>query len=191
MGRDKSILDVGGMTLAARAGRTLAVVARPVLVVGPEAGTELESVADPHEGPLAAFVTGAETLRERGCTDPIMLVACDLPFVSAELLTRIGADLGDADASVPVLGGRDQPLAACYATRAAFVARDLVKGGKRAMRDLLEAIEVHRIAEHVWTELCPRSTLMDLDTPADLEAARAAGLPLIVSSKLPAGNHGT
>jgi molybdenum cofactor guanylyltransferase len=172
MGSDKSILDVGGMTLAARAGGALAVVARPVLVVGPDVGTGFESVPDDHEGPLAAFASGGEALREQRCLDPIVLVACDLPFVSAELLTFIGADLGEADASVPMLDDRDQPLVACYASHAASVARDLVKDGRRAMRDLLESIAVHRIPERRWTRFAPKTALMDLDTPADLEAAR-------------------
>lgn len=172
MGADKSMLDVGGLPLAVRAARALAVIARPVLAVGGEAGTRLEAVADPGEGPLAAFAAGAEALSARGCAGPVLLVACDLPFVTAELLAHLWRALGDAGAAVPVAGGREQPLAACYAPRARDLARRLVAEGRRAMRDLLGALDVRLLPEREWSRVAPAEALMDVDTPGDLEAAR-------------------
>jgi molybdopterin-guanine dinucleotide biosynthesis protein A len=176
MGSDKFALEVGGMSLAARVGRALALVARPVLTIGPSGDTGFESLSDDGQGPLAAFALGAGELRARECDGPVVLAACDLPFVSAEMLVRLSAELGDADAAVPVLDGRDQPLAACYGARAGAIARDLVREGRRAMHDLLESIEVCRVPESVWTRFGSLSTLMDVDTPADLDAARRLAL---------------
>lgn len=154
--------------------RALAVVARPALAVGEEAGTGLEAVPDPRRGPLAAFVAGADALAARGAAGPVLLVACDLPFVTARLLAFVARALreSEADAAVPVLGGRDQPLAACYAPRAAAVARTLTAEGHDAMRDLLAAIDVRRLPEEEWAHVASPDALLDVDTPEDLEAAR-------------------
>lgn len=172
MGADKTRLEIGGIGVAARAARALAIVARPSLAVGEEAGTGLEAVPDPRRGPLVAFATGLGALAGRGCRGPVLLVACDLPFVTAALLAHLAHTLGDADAAVPVLDGRDQPLAACYAPRAAAVACDLVSEGKTAMRDLIAAIETHRLPEEEWAHVASPDVLLDVDTPEDFEAAR-------------------
>lgn len=172
MGRDKARIPVGEASLAARAARALAAVARPVLAVGPESGTGLEPVDDPREGPLVALVCGADALAERGHAGPVLLVACDMPLVTAALLGLVAGALGNADAAVPLAGGRDQPLAACYAPSALGAARRLVAGGTRAMRDLLDTIGVRRIPEAEWRQVASPEALLDCDTPEDLEAAR-------------------
>ncbi len=172
MGADKATLLVGDVALARRAAGVLAEVADPVLAVGPEAGTGLETVSDPRRGPLVAFVHGGEALAAGGFTGPILLLACDLPFVASGLLAFMVEALGEADAAVPVVGGRDQPLAACYAPRAVPVARDLVEAGTARLRRLLEVLEVRRLPEPEWAHVAPPSSLFDVDTPADLDAAR-------------------
>jgi len=164
MGRDKASIEVGGVPLAVRAATVLRDVAYPVRVVGPEAGTGLEPVGDPREGPLVAFVHGARALR----TDrPILLLACDMPLVEPALLRHLVVSLGDADAAVPVTDGRDQPLCACYARRATEVGAQLVEDGERSMTALLRALEVARID---WAQ---RSALLDVDTPSELAAVEA------------------
>ena len=166
MGADKATIAFEGMTLAARVARALAPIARPVLAVGHEAGSGLEAIEDPSQGPLVALVAGADALAARDATSAVLLVACDLPFVTSRALTEVAAALGDADAAVPVVGDREQPLAACYSPRAHDVARALVEGGERSMRALLEQLDVARVA------IADASDLIDVDTPGELEAAR-------------------
>jgi molybdopterin-guanine dinucleotide biosynthesis protein A len=160
MGRDKATLELGGVSLAVRAANVLRDVAYPVRVVGPEAGSGLEPVDDPSEGPLVAFVHGARALP---ADRPILLLACDMPLVEPDLLRGLVDALGDADAAVPVADDRDQPLCACYAQRAAMVATSLVARGERSMRALLETLDVHRVHD-------AERALIDIDTPADLAA---------------------
>lgn len=173
MGRDKSQLDVGGVGLAARVARVLGQVAYPVLAVGPEAGTGLFSVEDVREGPLAAFAAGMGALAVRGHDGPALLVACDLPLIEAPLLRFLADSLGAADAVVPVVQGRDQPLCACYAPRAASVAARLAGAGSLAMRDLLDALDaVKRVPENEWDHIAPARALLDVDTPDQLDDVR-------------------
>lgn len=172
MGTDKSRVPVGGVGLAARVAHVLQAVAYPVLAVGPEAGTGLFSVDDVREGPLAALAAGMGALSVRGHEGPVLLVACDLPLLSAPLLHFLADRLGDADAAVPVVGGRDQPLCACYAPRAGSVAARLAGRGKRAMTDLLDELDVRRLPESAWDHIAPPHALMDVDTPDQLDEAK-------------------
>src|SRR5438046_10752398 len=115
MGGPKASISFAGKTCAQRGAGALLAVAERVVVGGPEFRTGLEVVDDPREGPLVAFVCGAEALVPDG---PVFLVACDVPFVSAEVLGFIASRLGDFDAVLPVVAGRDQPSISLFAPQA-------------------------------------------------------------------------
>jgi molybdopterin-guanine dinucleotide biosynthesis protein A len=172
MRRDKATIDFGGVGLAVRVARALAQIAYPVLAVGTEAGTGLETVEDPREGPLKAFVAGADALRARGHEGPILLCACDIPFVEPALLDHIAASIEGYDAAIPIVREREQPLAACYAPSAVGLARWLVADEADAMRDLMRLLNVNRLIDEDWGHIAPSWSLADLDTPGALLRAK-------------------
>ncbi len=163
MGRDKATIEIDGETLAMRVGRALTDVAYPVLVIGPAADTGLPAINDPREGPLMALVVGGAALRARAHAGPILLVACDLPLITGEVLREIADGIGDGDVALPVVGGFDQPLAACYSQRAIDVAARAVNKDLRSMREFLLTLDVRRL------DMTARAQeLGDADTPEDL-----------------------
>jgi len=172
MRRDKATIDFGGIGLAVRVARALSQVAYPVLAVGIEAGTGLPTVDDPREGPLVAFVAGADALRARGYEGPILLCACDIPFIEPALLAHIATSLEGYDAAVPVVREREQPLAACYAPSAVAIARWLITDEADAMRDLMRLLNVNRLIDEEWDHIAPSWSLADLDTPGALLRAK-------------------
>jgi molybdopterin-guanine dinucleotide biosynthesis protein A len=169
MGRDKAAIEIDGVPMAVRVARALTEVAYPVLVVGPSGDTRLDSIDDPHEGPLYAFVAGGAALRARGHGAPVLLLACDLPFVTAPLLSLLVRSLGDTDVALPVLDGREQPLCAVYAQNAIDVAARVVALGMRSMRELVATLNVRRISEREWSAVAARRALQDVDTPDELK----------------------
>jgi molybdopterin-guanine dinucleotide biosynthesis protein A len=172
MGSDKADQAVGGVRLAERVARALRKVTQPVLVVGPHSVLGLPTVSDPGIGPLGAVVSGWERLVSEGHAGPVVVAACDLPFISSELLELLVGELGDAEAVCPVFEERDQVLAACYAPAALERAARLIKGGERSLRSLVAELNVRRIPELQWCTVAPPHALMDVDTPEDLKAAR-------------------
>lgn len=160
--------------MGALAGRALVAAASPVLCVGPDPGLGLDTVEDDHRGPLAALAAGMRRLAEVGFDGPVLLVACDMPFLTADLLTLVARELGSAQASVPLSGDRLQPLAACYAASVLPVADRLVAAGRLSMRSLLEEIDVHQVDRERWRRLAGPEALTDVDTPADLRSANEA-----------------
>lgn len=174
MGEDKARSAVGGVPMGALAGRALMAAASPVLCVGPDPGLGLETVEDDGRGPLAALAAGIRRLAGTGFGGPVLLVACDMPFLTPDLLTLVAGALGSAQAAVPVAGGRLQPLAACYAASVLPVAERLIASGRLSMQSLLNEIEVNSVDQQTWSRLAGPKALTDVDTPADLRAANEA-----------------
>jgi molybdopterin-guanine dinucleotide biosynthesis protein A len=162
-GRDKASVVVGGLTLAARAARALAILDGPCVEIGPGV-SGLPAVSDLGEGPLAALAAAP-------FEGPLVLLACDLPLVTPELVAWLAAH--EAPGSVvPLAGDHPQPLCARWSADAVLAARSLVEGGERAMRALVARPEVHLAPLHEWAPGAGppgRWALEDADTPEDLD----------------------
>ena len=163
MGRDKATLVVDGATLAARAASVLSAVAAPCVEVGPGV-SGLDSVWEdpPGDGPLSALVAGIAAV---GLASPALVVACDLPRLDSELLSWLRDHPSEASV-VPMWKHRPQPLCARWSPAALSTAGDLVQEGERSMQALLEASEILLVTPP--PELAVG--LVDIDTPADLDA---------------------
>jgi molybdenum cofactor guanylyltransferase len=159
MGTAKATLLVDGEPLARRSARLLAQVCDPVVEVGPGySDLPTAAEAEPGRGPLAALVAGADVV---GITSPVLLLACDLPFVNVDLLTRLVEAPGGGTV-VPVdRDGVVQPVCARYSTDALLRARDLLAAGERSLRSLLVQVPVTRL------DGFDEQVLADVDTPDD------------------------
>lgn len=188
MGRDKATLVVAGETLAARTAALLLEIADPVFEIGP-GFTGLPSIQEhpPGAGPLAALAAGTAVLAARraalaagaaaatagtavladGATTPALVVATDLPRLTAAFLRRLAEHpVPTPDHSVVPRdrNGNAQPLCARYSPAALACSQDLVAVGYRSMRDLLQRVPVIFLDADADTN----DALRDVDTPADL-----------------------
>jgi molybdopterin-guanine dinucleotide biosynthesis protein A len=178
MGSHKPLLDVGGRPLVARV--LDAAGGRPALVVGPGQGVPegvrvvLEPV--PGGGPVAGLSTAVAALSADGpLPGAIVVLAADLPFVTAAHLDRLlhALDAPDslaprqADLAVTVDGhGRTNWLCAAWrgsALRARL--EDVGDAYGRSMRELADGIRPRLVDD-------PGDLALDVDTPADLARAR-------------------
>jgi len=172
MGRDKAVLVLEGRTLARRAADRLAGVCARVLVADRGRGVVpgLPSVADgPGRGPAAGILGAAGAAP--ACA--LLVLACDLPAVPAELLAALVARSGGgADLVLPRWSLGVEPLAAWYgpaalAALAAQVAAGeyslgrLVAGGALAV-EYLEGGALAAFGE-------PESVFRNLNRPEDLD----------------------
>ena len=184
MGCDKALIEVGGVPNALRLAGALGQVAGPLVEVGPgRSGLPAVSEKPPGAGPLVALCAGWEALVARGYSGPALVVACDLPFVTAESLAVLAGWPGVSSA-VPVTGGWPQPLCARWSAADMEVARELVAAGERSMKALLAQAAVEFLSEAVWPG-DPRRVFADADTPEDLSRFGLApsGAPTRSSAK--------
>jgi molybdopterin-guanine dinucleotide biosynthesis protein A len=96
----------------------------------------------------------------------VVVVACDMPGVGPAVPTALAGSLAAAAESgvaVAVVGGREQPLTACW--RRSIALGPLQRAfdeGVRAPRHVLPALRAVRV------EGLPVSQLVDVDSPDDL-----------------------
>jgi len=168
MGVTKASMVIHGMSLAARTAALLAAMADPVIEIGPGySGLEARMEQTPGEGPLVAVAAGADALAEAGWHGPALVLACDLPLLTAAALDLIGRWPGDGGA-VPVVAGRPQPLCARWSTEDLADARRLAGEGQRSLRGLPRAVPGSVIDERAWGSVCGADVFADVDAPADL-----------------------
>ncbi len=188
MGQDKANLLLGGQTLLQRVTDIVQPLFSDVIVSvrQPRADCDLLQVCDDpsNAGPLAGLAAGLE----RSKTPWIFAVACDMPFITQQLIEYIAEFREDFGAVVPVVQGCPQPLAAFYATRNLAVLHEIHNGsGARSLRALLDKLEVRYVNEAEMQAADLRS-FFDLDTPEDVALAEnttgmKAGRPLAVEIK--------
>jgi molybdopterin-guanine dinucleotide biosynthesis protein A len=172
MGRDKAALIVeDGRSLAERTAALLAQVAAPVVEVGPGYTTLPSTVeARPGTGPLQAVAAGAVFLAGAGHEGPALVVATDLPRLTAGLLGALAAWPAPG-CVVPLHEGRPQPVCARYSPAALAEAVALAAAGERSLMALLERVDVAWLAPAQWAPAAGRpDALVDVDTPVDAAA---------------------
>ncbi len=176
MGTDKSQLPLEGQTFTERIAETLRKLTDSVSVVGREADARLPSVADvyPQWGALGGLHAALAACKREWA----IVVACELPFVSAELFLFLAEKRVDHDAVVPVQeDGRPQPLAALYRVDPCRQrATELIEAGRRRPLDLLEAVKTHWISFAEIRNLDQAERFfVNINTPSDYYEATQSG----------------
>jgi molybdopterin-guanine dinucleotide biosynthesis protein A len=169
MGRDKTQIVIAGEMLAVRTARILLDVVETAFEVGPGTSGLPATLEDPpRQGPLVAIAAGVEMLRERGHHGSALVIACDLPQLSAPLLQLLVE--WDAPGSVvPVVRGRPQPLCAKWGRLDLDQTSKLVELGERSLRHLTAQPDVRLLEENDWRHVADEDVFFDVDVPADLE----------------------
>ncbi len=170
MGFDKALVEVNGVPNAVRLAAVLSEVASPVCEVGPgRSGLAVVDEGRGGQGPLVAAGAAWAALRAAGHLGPVLLLACDLAFVTAADLAVLARWPGSASV-VPMAAGRPQPLCARWSPEDLGSAGALVQAGERAMKALLRRPGIVFVDEGHWPAGRARRVFADFDTPADLEA---------------------
>jgi molybdopterin-guanine dinucleotide biosynthesis protein A len=173
-GRDKCALVVDGQRLLDRQLAVAGSVARRVVIVGgpPErfADRAVPVVADrvPGAGPLGGIYTALSV----STTPRTLVIACDMPFLTAPFLEYLGTEGHGCDVVLPRDGRGLHPLCAVWAKSAAPVVGRLLAAGVRAVRDALGALRLHIIEENALGAFDPDGRLLhNINTPDDLARA--------------------
>jgi molybdopterin-guanine dinucleotide biosynthesis protein A len=177
MGRDKAWLTLRGRSFIERIGEALGQVAQRVNLVGAknvDSSLITRNVPDVYDnwGALGGLHAALAACR----TQWAAVVACDLPFVTAELLARLASLREGSEAVVPLQAdGKLQPLCALYRTRpCAELARELIEAGERRPRALVKAVRVRLVSVEELADLeGARFFFENVNTPEDYATARA------------------
>lgn len=136
-------------------------------------GAEIPIAIDHIAG--AGALGGVYTALMEAPTDQVLVIACDMPFLTAPFLTYLAECGRDADAAVPRNDHGRHPLCASYARRTAgsFLAR--IRTGDLRVGEALRDLAVRELGPD---ELVPFDRdgrlLLNINTPDDYARARLA-----------------
>jgi len=136
-------------------------------------GLSMYSDVLPERGSLGGIYTAVY------CSDTeyTLTIACDMPFVSPDLLrymtTLIDTDNEPYDVIVPRVDGYPQGLHAIYSKRCLKPIRDCLDANKLKVIGFYDAVRVRYIDENEYTRFdAKRLSFYNVNTPQELEEAR-------------------
>jgi molybdopterin-guanine dinucleotide biosynthesis protein A len=174
MGRDKALVPLAGVPLIEHVLRRTEGLADEVLITTnrPEdlayLGVRLVADRDPGAGALPGLLTALEA----AMGDPVLVVACDLPFLCRPLLEHLLDLAPGAEAVVPRWQGSLEPLHAVYARSCVGAIRQVLRTGGQRMTDLLNTLSLRVIEEETIARFDPEGwSFFNVNTPEDLALA--------------------
>ncbi len=181
LGRDKAVEPFDGEPLIRRVIRraTEAVSARHVVVVVADTDraaalpldADHETAVDvfPDCGSLGGIYTGLNA----SATEWSLVTACDMPFLSAPLLSHLAGLRDGVDAVVPVVDGRPEPTHALYRRRCLPAIEARLRAGQLKISGFFDDVTVRYVSEDVIRSLDPELlSFFNINRPADLERAK-------------------
>jgi molybdenum cofactor guanylyltransferase len=177
MGTDKSRLRLEHQTFTERIAETLLQITDSVTIVGrmsDESGLPVVADVYPQWGALGGLHAALSACQREWA----IVVACDLPFVTAELFGALYEKRLDHEAVVPVQqDNRPQPLAALYRVEPCRErASALIEDGRRRPLDLLDAVRTRWVSFAEIRNLTrSEGFFVNINTPSDYYDATGSG----------------
>lgn len=162
-GADKAALLVHGRSILERQLEVLGGVASDVFIVANDparsSGSGVRVVADvvPGIGPLGGIYTALVS----ASSPQVLVLACDMPFVTVPLLTMLAERGRDVDAVVPRVSDGWHPLCASYSTRIAPVLRAAIDGGRFKVTDALAQVNLVALGADELAIVDPTGTALE------------------------------
>jgi len=182
-GQDKSALVVGGQTILERQLSVLSEVSDDILLVGSRrplpAGARQLADRVPDSGPLGGLDAALSACR----SETLIVVACDMPFISAAFLRHLAAlaaDRPEVQAVVPSTKRGYHPLCAVYTRACAPIVARHLAGKRLKLVELLDVLNQSgrgRLLVVAEADLGvfgdPDRLLANVNTPAEYEELEA------------------
>ena len=175
-GVDKSALLIGETTILARQLAVLRSLTPHILIVASdehryrEAGVPV--VLDRIAG--AGSLGGLYTALMDAPTEQLVVMACDMPFLTAPFLSRLAALGAGADVVIPRDVRGLHPTCAAWSRRAAPHLRACIDAGRLRVLDALAGLEVREMEPTELAHFDPDGRLLlNVNTPDDYARATA------------------
>ena len=181
-GQDKALVEIEGKPLVVRMCELLFnTVTRGVCVVGAASkyGRYWQKCVEdrwPGEGPLGGIVTA---LLYTAANSPDcawnLIVSCDMPFLTEEMLGYCvdRAKKSDAEVVLPYSAQGLEPLCACWRTSGAGKVQQAFEQGVRKVTDAMKHLKVEVLDEADWKRFDSDGRLFwNMNTLADYDEAK-------------------
>lgn len=177
-GRNKALETIGDRTLIQWVVDRLSILVAEIVIVTASgeaiplrSGLSVRTVADVYadRGPLAGIYSG---LMVSTCPRSIV-VGCDTPFLSVDLLAHMSRISSAFDAVVPRIGDKVEPLCAVYSESCLAPIERLLQENNLKVNNLYGMVKVKYVGEDEIDRCDPgRLSFFNINTRTDLIVAR-------------------
>jgi molybdopterin-guanine dinucleotide biosynthesis protein A len=175
-GTPKALMELGGRRIIERAVAVVREVVDHVLVVTntPELyrflGLPMVPDVFPDHGSLGGLYSGLAAAPG----DAAFTVACDMPFLRADVARLVVGRAHEADVVIPRVGEQLETLHAVYGKRCLGPMEDRLRAGRLRIIGFFDDVQVLEIPEtEVARHADPAVVFMNVNTPEELERARS------------------
>ena len=179
MGRNKALLDVGGRRIVDRVFDALGSVTDRILVVRADdpwiddiaaaRGALVVQDRYPGAGSLGGIYTG---LAAAG-GEAAFTVACDMPFLRADVARLVIGRAAEGDVVIPRLGDQLETMHAVYTKRCLPHMEERLRAGRLKIVGFFDRVRVVEVPEaDVRRVADPEVVFMNVNTPDELAHAR-------------------
>ncbi len=173
MGRDKAWLEIGGQPLITRALCTVRDSGVTEIFISGRAGADYSALRCPvlldrvpGSGPLA----GIERALDATQASLLLVLAVDLPSMTAAFLRKLAARCDRFTGVIPKLRGQLEPLAAIYPIRCRSIAQECLAKCRPAARDFADACLRERAVRAFFVPRTDAGCFENWNTPSDMAA---------------------
>jgi molybdopterin-guanine dinucleotide biosynthesis protein A len=175
-GEPKALLELGGRRIVERVLDVMRAVTERVLIVTntPDLyaflGVPMVPDVFPEGGSLGGIYSGLRAAPGEAA----FTVACDMPFLSAEVARLVIGRAAEADVVAPRIGEQWETLHACYGKACLGPMERRLREDRLKITGFFDEVRVLAIPEADVARLGdPGLIFMNVNTPAELERARA------------------
>lgn len=172
MGFDKGLAEISGKTSIEYVYDTLKKITDQIIVVANNDAYDFlrlpvyEDILKGY-GPLGGIYTGL-TVSD---TEKNLIVACDMPFVTEELLQHIIEEAGNYEIAVPVAEEEIHPLCACYTKYITVYLQNLIINQILKMKKVIQFFNFKKIPIDDTLNFYSLELLMNINTVKELNKA--------------------
>lgn len=173
MGHEKGLQLLGGKPLISYAVQALSGICNRIIISSSSEGYGSfchKVVADeiPGIGPMGGIYSALKQSK----TENNLVLSCDLPFVSAELLSFILEKAEGYQVAVPWMGNQHyEPLCGFYSLSILDKMNDFIVNGNYKLPDLFDEICINKLILNKEMAFCRENLFMNVNSKHDLAAA--------------------
>lgn len=116
-------------------------------------------------GPIGGIYTGLSKTK----TEKNIIVSCDIPFVTSELIKHIIDNSKGADIAVPVYKGNSEPLCAVYNKKTTKEIHQLILNNELKMHKVIQHFITREIFINESDKFYNAKLLLNINTPEELK----------------------
>ncbi|MBW8865277.1 MAG: molybdenum cofactor guanylyltransferase [Verrucomicrobia bacterium] len=175
MGRDKSFVELDGQTLLARQIRLVRSAGATEVFISGRTGVDYSAygcrvLEDRFQdaGPLA----GIQSAMEAMTTSLLLVLAVDLPCMSADFLRKLAGNCTENAGAVPRVNGGIEPLVAFYPEAVLPIATLMLSQNSLAVKNFIQRCEQAGLISVTDLPDSTASLFLNCNSPDELESIR-------------------